>query len=692
MTTAQMILIQNGYISIEPAVVATVPDGERIAALATILSNIAYYGYIIDSAAIRHLSTLDIPNLVAWWQDVRPVFAAITGSDRNMEDHIVYRNFPKEALDLDKGQQVFHQIAIYMGFPYDWFRQPEAAREPLGELSKLKVLRLASGNTLSTIHDNLIEMSNRWSDNQKAWAIYLTGRLPIIVDNYGFKENGIILAAEAFKSGVGVEITTATDVLRLAAQLSDQDVSLRNRVAFRNFKRAERRTLLSMLEDARNIKDDFALRPELAKRLMERLRPGDYKFERVRDAYDALYKGELSSIGAKLDPQTPNVDMLTIAATRPGEFLRRLHHYIDLFGLMAVDQFVPVMNNLTTRQLVSLRRYIATINDRTLLIYPPRANWARAQVSSNEKSKLSAKAIALLDGEISRLLCSRISARFPEGIDLADNLVNVKLQTNDQKLAEYGRGTTFDIPEDVTFVRSASYWELPHTGDFHRNTWFDNGWNFFHDDWSDAGTCGWDAQHLGDGAAIMSGDPTNIKDLRGRGCQIIDLYFDKLIAMGIRYAVWNVLCFSNIKFSDAKDVLATLQWGVEPLKGNVYEPSRAQMVFPLRAEQLSSYVAYVDLVTRKLVYMDAPLPANVGGTGLNSARLTRVMPAYVQYLDSLPSLHDLLRDVPSQDGAVPVRFEDDAQTAVAARSYVFQPTDSERTGSLIAISDFVEVV
>ncbi len=75
--------------------------------------------------------------------------------------------------------------------------------------------------------------------------------------------------------------------------------------------------------------------------------------------------------------------------------------------------------------------------------------------------------------------------------------------------------------------------------------------------------CCWDHERFHD-AAVFSGDPTNSKDLEGRACQLLDLYPNKLVALGVRYAVWTVLCFSRITFSKAIEVHAALQWGEQP--------------------------------------------------------------------------------------------------------------------------------
>jgi hypothetical protein len=690
----QEIFIPNGYVSIPdnhgPRTAGIVADAN----VATVLSNLAYYGYTVDRSAFQSLIALDFNALAEWWVDLKPILANLTGEDRNMGDHIVYRNFPQEVLDMDVTDQIFRQIMFYLGADYDELREEEKPRPVLGELTALKVLKRADYTTLRTIYANLVAMSNRWNDNQTEWAKKLIAiqikhyDSTLDVDAYGFKENAITMLV-ANPTIETVKITTATDVLRLASAMSDQDVSLRNKVVLRAFKRPERRRLLGYLNACANILEDVAARPEMFKRLFERLRPGDYKFEHVQKAYDALYNKRIKSFNSRIDPQVPTLDVLDAAQTRPGALLRNFHHFYDLFGREAVARFVPLLEKLTTRQLVSLRAYMATINSRDSLIYAPNANWNRAKVVENKKSVLPPEAIVPIEATISDILATRLRARFPEGFALSPEVAKIKLQTNDQKLADYGRGTSFDIPENMKFVRSASFWQQPKSKSYTHgfgNTWFDNGWNFFDENWKDAGVCSWSQQNAG--GAVMSGDPTNSKDLLGRGCQLIDLDLAQLKSKGIRYCVWNILCFSGIKFKDADEVLGTLQWGEDATAGKVYEPSRAQMVFPLKGEQLTSYVAYIDLVTRKLVYMDAPLPGSTGHAEANSATLERLMPAYVEYLDALPSVHDLLRD--AAGGDIPVLYSDKETHTPHDSAFIFRREGTDHDGKLLTISDFLE--
>lgn len=117
-----------------------------------------------------------------------------------------------------------------------------------------------------------------------------------------------------------------------------------------------------------------------------------------------------------------------------------------------------------------------------------------------------------------------------------------------------------------------------------------------------------------------------------------------------------MLCYSGVPFSDANEVLATLQWGDAPQKGKLYEPARAQMVFPLKGSALTKFVAFIDIALRKLVYMDADLPGRVTSANTNRDRLAAFMPAFEGHVRCLPTVGQLF--APARPGPIPITRSD----------------------------------
>ena len=685
--TDQQVLIANGYLQVagakphpyDPDLDEIKSEYRRNSGALTVVKNFLYYGYLPSWDCISALITLDDVALRDWWKTAETALKEITADNRQMDDFVVYQNFPREVINMGEFEYWTKQILMYFGFDKEYFHETPVARDPLFENTKPRVLHLAGDRTLNTIYQNLLQNSSRWTTDQLSHVNHLLDRLDINhfgMEEASFRENGVRVIGQLLQTQpkVNIRIEDATDVLRLAALLSDGDVSLRTAFRFKSMPKATRRMMCAMLERSKNLQADAAERPKLWKRLFRNLHPGDYpQFERVSQVYDELYNGRLKSFASRVEQgiRERDHDVLNLLSNRPGEYVRRFHHLYSCFGDRAVERLGKLADGLTTLQLLKLLKYVETANNRAQFIYAPRGQWSKIQLGLNNKKPFDENSLVKIRKDISAVLESRLKREFPEGCSVDAQADIIKLQTNDQELAPYGRGTVFPIPAQINFLRTASYWE--NTG---HTSWFDNSWNFFDAAWQPAGTVCWDSIRLGNGektAAIFSGDPVNAKELKGRACQMIDLYIDRLLAKGIRYAVWNILSFNSIPFDKVSgEVLATLQWGEDAEKGKLYEPSRAQMAFPLTGNSLTKYIAYIDLEARQLVYIDANLPGKIHSAQRNAKILAERMPAFLEYLNSLPSVGDLFYHAP--EGTVPILYSDKEVSLEddEARAYVFR--------------------
>ena len=196
----------------------------------------------------------------------------------------------------------------------------------------------------------------------------------------------------------------------------------------------------------------------------------------------------------------------------------------------------------------------------------------------------------------------------------------------------------------------------------------------------------WDNPHAAGRAAVFSGDPVNSQDRKGRGCQMIDIYPEKRGAW--RYALWNVLAFSHIRFSDVNgEVLATLQTGADPQKGNLYEPDRARFAFRLERPALTSYVALADLEERTLTYLDADLGGNVQSAVNNTELVIAKLPAVLAVLKARPSWRDLLECAPQSPNGTPIGYADHG--VVAERALTFSQEDETARYEQVRITDLL---
>lgn len=720
----------------------------------TFVSNLMHYGFIPNNELFSILNSLPKEELFSLWKQIKPALEEVTGANRKMSDFVVYKNFPEEVIKMDEFEYWTKQICMYIGFPNELFVEEEKKRKPLNEKIKFKVLAPAKSNSMDLIYQSLLTSTTKWSDSQFQFIEYFLDNkkdlTELSLNDFSFKINGIFTINKILEKNLNIsfDIKDATDVLRLAVAMSEGDLSLRTNTKFRKFKRSERRMLLSLLDKTNNLEDDFAMRKGQWKALLRHLHPNDYKFKNVSNAYDSLYNNKCKTFESKVKqlifkvkPEIKGctkckVDLASklkdnlskedieqlerlqkelsfktkkfdtsiskeeeskiynelekLLLSRTGYLYRNFHFLYSIFEKPVVLTFKKVIPELTTLQLIKFEKYINSINDRKKLMYAPNGNWNKVVVEDNNKTKIHSCDVSLLTNSIKEEINKRLSSKFTDGITLKKSTQNVFLKTNDQELANYGRGTVFDIPKNVKFIRTASFWSCVTNG----NNFFDNGWNFFDEDWKPKGTCCWNNERFkvnNKVLSVFSGDPTNSKELDGKACQMIDLYLDKLEVAGVRYAVWNILSYSNIPFSEANDVLASLMWGKKPMSGNTFEPSRVNMSFPLQGNNLTKYIAYIDIKERKLVYVDANLRSSIQSAGNNETLVSELMPAYIEYLSTLPTVFDLFKSLDKKGDTVITYSDKNVDLKDEESAYVFKPSNEKNSFTQIDLEKVINL-
>mmetsp|Transcript_2578 Transcript_2578/g.3797 ORF Transcript_2578/g.3797 Transcript_2578/m.3797 type:complete len:737 (-) Transcript_2578:51-2261(-) len=651
--------VRNGYIDM-PTPRDDDKEGDMsLPEISTLMCNLTYYGYALSSNALDRLKSLSVAEATFWSDVINPTLANLTGADREMDKHVVYKNFPTEVLGMSEAEYWTKQILMYWGLPNNLFTEAPVERQVLSDKNiQYKVLQLSSDTTLRMIFFGLLNVPSRWTDTQlsdvKLLAIKFQKEGTTALEKVKFKENLVAIACFYIHKNIQCRASTLTDVLRLAAALSGSDHSLRTKVLFKKFDRRKRKFLLSMIEEclvkSGSALDDIAKRKVLWKKLLKSIHPGDYakSFPKTVEAYDCLYHNRFDNlIMAKIEHglKTGDRAVLDVLKQRPGECVRRLRSAIGVFGQEAVDVFSQILSKLQMIQLLKLRGHFKVLNSRNYRLFPPKGKWSKLQVvETSEDYNIPEESRRRVMRLISEEVRSRVMQKIPV-VDIDPRVAKIKIQTNDNEFAPYGRGTVFYIPKTTQFIRSASYWKESTEG----NTYFDNGWNFFDESWNRKGTCCWDHTHDIGAGAVFSGDPTNSKDIEGRACQMIDLYPRQLRKCGIRYAVWNILCYSRTEFSKAEEVYGTLQWGDDPLSGKLFEPQRCQLNFQLKDECFTKYLALVDLhlTPMECIYLDANLAASVQSAGQNEEKLSEVMPGFMEYLDGLPSVASLFCGIPN---------------------------------------------
>ena len=185
------------------------------------------------------------------------------------------------------------------------------------------------------------------------------------------RESRAVINAVRVRAGLPPLVTTVTDVLRLACELSGGDVSLRERTRFRSFTRRERAALMAALEEV-------AAGPKLAdvnqyaerwKRLGERLHPHEYPgYPQARQAF-AVARGELSapSFGGQVEacfgPDPDLAKAVRLLRTAPGRLWRSADRLLRTApdaatGALVLDALGATAPEVSGRVLLSVREHL----------------------------------------------------------------------------------------------------------------------------------------------------------------------------------------------------------------------------------------------------------------------------------------------------------------------------------------------
>lgn len=723
--TLAKIAIRNGQILVPPTRITVDDDrmGETLMGrrdVLTVLANLARDGYGVDRSGILALLILNKDELSEWWAVTNKALSEENFSDRGMDRFVVYKNFPAEVLSKSEADYWFPQIMMYMGSPPSMFAEQEEPRAPMDDDISVQVLKgRGPENFVEDTFASLREKGRSWTDPESGSADDLIrelakrGGLSIEISDFKYRGNGVnlaqkILSDQDMRSSVTVKARNATDALRLAKVLakerpvkrsdSYEPVSSDKTNAKRKprspsvigtMSRPHRRLIARMLTDSASLEEDASRRPRDFLALMRSLRPGELGDERLSALYDSLYNGRVRGAQSAVENAIKagaDSALLEAESLPAGVRLRRFRKLYSIDPAGAVSMAVRAMPELDTAGVLAFASNVRAMNDLPFRVAVPKGEWRKLQVLPNDGPRIAREHQDVIAAASRDLIGSRLAAEFPQGVrrlDDFDRLDEVKVPDNGQAFAPYGRGTTFPVPDEDGFVRTASYWR-----DDGRvmNTWFDNGITLLNGDMSEADAVCWNNERTPGGVACFSGDPVNSQDNFGRACQMIDVYPEK--RGDWRYALWSVLAFSSIRFSDVRgEVLATLQTGTDPQSGNLYEPSRARFAFRLERPVLTSYVAVFDMQERSLTYLDMDLGGDVHSAMSNRDMVMEKLPAVLAVLKSRPSWRDLMECAPESPNGTPVGYADHGVRS--DRALTFSQEDETAVYEQVRITDLL---
>lgn len=412
------------------------------------------------------------------------------------------------------------------------------------------------------------------------------------------------------------DFKSSTDVLRLAAAMSDQDVSLSKAPKFRNFKRGERRQLLELLEHT-DKNEGFALHPEEFKRLGERLHPGDYSyvFKEDYEIFTKIRNGvKIETYNSKLQElmkKPVNAELLSAhLMMRPGMFARNLDFALrncsnEQQMENVLFRFISVCKSIEPRVLVQLINHFRNRSNPVHLATGT-ANGAASKALERDIEPLSEDICKRVARDIFNQLWQVLRAEDTEPksvyIDPDCHCNKLIFPDNPRQVTSAVRaaacGSRTNLP-DGNVLRAFLYWKGNDGPDLWNGIDLDLSVVFYGEEKAKfVYYANPKDETLG---AIHSGD----RRCSGKNgaVEYVDFDIKKCFQNGFRYAALTVKSYSGEKFSEMENAFCGVMVR-DGKTGEQFEPATVKDRFALTTDSDQLVMVVIDLMTREVITVD----------------------------------------------------------------------------------------
>lgn len=686
---------------------------EELELVLSIGKNIEDLGFVFSKELFDALKFQPRQKLIDAYKLLVQVLARMVGG--HVEHKPFYKNFPQQVMAMSE-VDLYMNALVHYWTDGTWIPEyVEQMRFPIEDGDfQIKTIKLGSAADFHQLFVDMMSGKGSLSpDDQKLLGWYiensdgddLVGRLP---DEVPTRETLSLVLGKILKTHPGkVEsvkqyVKTATDVLRLVTYLSDGDLSLADNTRFRNFSRAERRILLSLLEECRNIEEDMARYPEKWIRVGEKLHPGDYstQFPAAYEAFSKIRKGEkiysfASEVELALKEENPET-VLSLLKQRPGELSRRMdalaraypeheRHILEAFGSVAQE--------VSTQVLLQLAAHFKARNEeRKTRSFFPKGIIAKVKVIEKPLPLLPDEYCRQVVSVCEDALIQRFASKPALGkvwIDpvLKDIFVPIAQRSSSRSLKTYARGSRFSLPEGVKTIRGFIHWKnviaplspktereddrvenaqvaadnviidwrsvlsgrdepLARTGgpiETHNQirTDIDLSLGLYDRDWNYINHISYTNPRIEKLDLYHSGD---IVDSPEGASEFVDMNVDKLKENGVRYAVFNVYSYTLQGFNETPECFFGWMSREKPESGEIFEPKTVSNKIDLSSPTIICLPVLFDLEKMEAIWMDVSLKSNprwVNNIEANRNNVVLISKAMAEM--NKPTLFDLFR-------------------------------------------------
>ena len=623
-----------------------------------VVSELMQLGHLPDQLAIDALSNYSVEELSGYYNEVIPHLKKLLGADRTYKPF--WKGFPQEVMEKSEADLWLHQIIHYLSNgtyePSELLNKRKSAFEHISYIP----LTAKSYDDFDSIFTKLVGVNQSLTSSDVEIIKWFanSGRRLKLPNNIPFKENLAVLAS--FR--LPLKLKSVTDVLRTAVAMSGGDTSLpkvpkkfikdnvwystlsynneRDKFKFKNFTRAERRYILSLLESSNCDVTEGVLKEGRWKRLGEKLHPTEYSslFPKSAEFFFKIRNEKIQSWygkAAKAIPTSKSLESgLRFLAERPGEYARRLDYFIRNYDEATVLKiFKDIGGTVSNKVLYELYTHFSK---RT-------AKYQRSITVKNGRRKvylpqlepLTESTVNSVLGSIIDILRTNFSRLEPLGkVYLDENLKKLPLPTNmralNAALKPKLRGERIPFGNlNTKVVRAYVHW-------------FDN------DGLEDIDLS---ATFIGDGKidfiswnqGLKHSFGTHSGDVRyrvGSCAEYIDVDIKQALEAGFRYALLDVRNFTGKSLASVTDCVFGYMEREYPAANEIFVPATISNAVRLESPAATTLVAVLDLKSLEYIFLDID-SGSIPVASLDAANIMLMVEDYIK--PPKFSVYDLLK-------------------------------------------------
>lgn len=617
----------------------------------TIQAELIRLGYILDAESFSLLQTFPIEYPLFISSEIIPYIAEMKGVQRNYKPF--YRNFPQQVMEMSSIDLFLNAVLHYWSNGTWEPIQDEVLRKLQPERIKLKEISFEPQSEYKKYCLDVfteIVMSNGGISAEDRKALEILSREISFSDfekllelTPPFKENMCVLAVILMENGFTYAPKTATDLMRIVVYMSGGDITLSSLIRFKNFKRKDRKMILSMLDYIKNPEEDMWRHKSLWLRLGEKIHPGEYRknYPMAYVAFQTIRNGIVRTFESKVQSavSTGNVnEICNILKKRPGVFARKLDHLLrETKSVEVFDAFVSVIDKVSTPVLIQLyghfkARLEVYENEVSSLVYIP------GEKMKTHVLNRSLKSLPMITTEIFYQIFQEISRRNPDktkSIYIDPSLSRIPVPYGMRNTAEgiesITRGSRFAVDDSKNTIRAYVHWYDKYgTIDVDLSAAvLDKDFNVM----TEITYYNLRNRYLN---ACHSGD---IRHRKGHNAEYIDFDIEELKQHNVKYVSFDVRNFNKGPLRDVPECVFGWMSREFPEGGEIFVPNTIEHAIKVASDSIACYCMVFDVDAMEFVWVD--FPGDVHVLARNERELLKFKNV-IQAVDTKMTLEELL--------------------------------------------------